>query len=223
MCRLNDNLEKAMTKPQQKIDLFKENKAEYKAGATPVVVETSPAQYLMIDGQGAPDGPAFEACIGAIYSVAYTIKMRCKAAARTDYVVSKLECTWYMPDPKMDFAATPRDQWQWTLMIRTPDHVTRDDLREAIDVLLDKGKAEKVRAVRLEDLDEGRCIQMLHVGPYDKIHETVLEVGKFADANRLLPNGRHHEIYLSDPRRVAPEMLKSIIRQPVSQQNGRAG
>jgi hypothetical protein len=205
-----------MKKASSKIDLFKEKKTEYKAGATPVVIDTSPAQYLMIDGQGAPDGPTFEACIGAIYSVAYTIKMRCKAAARTDYVVSKLESIWYMPDPKMDFAATPRDQWQWTLMIRTPDHVTNDDLREAIDVLLDKGKAEKVQAVRLDDLDEGRCLQMLHKGPYDGIHETVLEIEKFAEAGHLALTGRHHEIYLSDPRRVAPENLKTLIRQPVS-------
>lgn len=204
-----------MAKVTDKIDLFKEHKAEYKAISKPVFVETTAAQYLMIDGQGAPGGTVFEECIGALYSMAFTIKMTRKFAGLGDYTVCKLEGLWYTEDGCDDFANIPQDKWLWTLMIRTPDCVKQADLNKAVKALLKKGKAEKVKDVRLEKLNEGKCVQILHVGPYDKVAEAIEKMQTFTEENGLSFTGKHHEIYLSDPRRVAPERLKTIVRRPV--------
>jgi hypothetical protein len=205
-----------MAKSDGKIDLFKEHKAEYKATAKPGFVEVGPAQYLMIDGQGAPGGAAFEECIGALYAMAFTIKMTRKFAGQGDYTVCKLEALWYTTDSSDDFANIPQEQWCWTLMIRTPECVGQADLDKAVIALLDKGKAEAVKEVRLEKLNEGKCVQALHVGPYDQVGEAIEKMQALADENGLSFTGRHHEIYLSDPRRVAPEKLKTIVRRPVA-------
>ena len=101
-------------------------------------------------------------------------------------------------------------------MIRTPECVTQKDLDKAIDALLKKGKAEAVKPVRLETLDEGQCVQILHVGPYDKVSDAIEKMQALAEENHLSFTGKHHEIYLSDPRRVAPEKLKTIVRRPVN-------
>jgi hypothetical protein len=204
-----------MAKTKEKIDLFKENKAEYKATAKPGFVEVGPAEYLMIDGQGAPGGPVFEECIGALYAMAFTIKMTRKFAGLGDYTVCKLEGLWYTKDGSDDFAGIPPEKWRWTLMIRTPECVKRTDLEKAVKALLDKGKAEVVKDVRLEILKEGKSIQILHVGPYDKVAEAIEKMQVFAEENQAAFIGKHHEIYLSDPRRVAPEKLKTIVRRPV--------
>lgn len=204
-----------MTAPE-KINLFKLHKQEYKAAKTPSLVEVAPAQYLMIDGHGDPSSPLFEACIRALYSVAYTIKMRCKAAGRTDYVVSKLECTWVPPENPDESSEVTLEQFSWTMMIRTPEHISDEDLRQAVEVLMDKGKAEKIKEVRLENMAEGICIQMLHMGPYENIHESVVALHTFAEQNQVVLCGKHHEIYISDPRRAAPEKLKTLLRQPIA-------
>ncbi|MBL7214051.1 MAG: GyrI-like domain-containing protein [Phycisphaerae bacterium] len=196
-----------------KIDLFKEHKAEYKATFKPALIKTTVSQYLMIDGQGAPGGPVFEECIGALYSMAFTIKMTRKFAGLGDYTVCKLEGLWYTEDGSDDFATIPQEQWCWSLMIRTPDCVKQKDLDKAVKALLDKGKCEKVKDVRLEKLEEGQCVQILHVGPYDRVCEAIEKMQALAEENGLSFTGKHHEIYLSDPRRVAPEKLKTIIRR----------
>ena len=114
------------------------------------------------------------------------------------------------------FACLPKDQWQWRLLIRTPEFVTAEELAKAVAVLREKGKGGPVQEVRLESLAEGLCVQMLHVGPYDREGETVEVMKAYAEQNSLKFHGRHHEIYLSDPRRVPPERLKTILRQPVT-------
>lgn len=202
-----------MTEPE-KIDLFKQFKAEYKAAAKPALVQTSPAQYLAVDGTGAPDGADFEQCIGALYGMAFTIKMTRKFAGLGDYTVCKLEAVWHAPAGKRFEDLTP-DQWCWTLLIRTPDFITREDLDRAAAALRSKGKAERVGDVRLDTLDEGRCAQMLHVGPYDQLGESYMHLHAFAANQGLTPDGRPHDIYLSDPRRVDPAKLKTIVRLPV--------
>ena len=204
-----------MAKTQEKIDLFKEYKSEYKATAKPGFVEVSSAHYLMIDGQGAPGSAAFEERIGALYSVAFTIKMTRKFAGLGDYTVCKLEGLWYTEDASDDFATIPQDKWCWTLMIRTPECVKEPDLNKAVKALLDKGKANAVKDVRLESLKEGKCVQILHVGPYDKVSEAIEKMQALAEDSGLAFTGKHHEIYLSDPRRVAPERLKTIVRRAV--------
>lgn len=201
-------------KTQQKIDLYKLHKTEYAATRKPALVEIKPATYLAISGQGAPGGERFTASIGALYGVAFTIKMTRKFAGKQDYAVCKLEGQWWS-DPGKDLAKLPLDQWLWNLLMRTPEFINEEDLRQAVAVLLKRGKGEDVKRVRLETLAEGPCVQMLHVGPYDKECETILVMKAFAEKQQLQFSGKHHEIYLSDPRRVPPDRLKTILRQPV--------
>jgi hypothetical protein len=201
-------------KSQPKLDLYKLHKAEYVATRKPVLVELKPASYLAVSGQGAPGGDLFTASIGALYGMAFTIKMTRKFAGLQDYAVCKLEGLWWS-ESAANFAKLPKDQWLWKLLIRTPDFIKDDDLRQSVAVLLKRGKGEDVKRVRLESLAERLCVQMLHVGPYDRECETIAVMRAFAEKQQLGFAGKHHEIYLSDPRRVPPERLKTIVRQPV--------
>jgi hypothetical protein len=198
-----------------KIDLFKQHKDQYVAPKKPVLLTADEAMYLAIDGRGEPGGDEFTDKIGALYGAAYTIKMTRKFSGQQDYVVCKLEALWWLDDGKDDFAGTPREKWNWKLMIRTPKIVKQQELDKAASALIEKGKSPAVREVKLEEIPEGRCVQMLHVGPYDKESETVEVMEAFAAEQELEFRGRHHEIYLSDPRRVPPERLKTILRHPV--------
>ena len=199
----------------EKIDLYKQFKSDYKAVSKPLLVDTTPAMYLTIEGAGAPGCELFQKSIEALYSMAFTIKMTRKASNLGDYVVCKLEGIWWS-DKTEDLTDLPLDQWQWKLMIRTPDCVTQDDLTKACDAVLAKGKAQQVKNVILEEIAEGLCAQMLHVGPYEQEHKTIEIIRQFISQNQLVASGKHHEIYLSDPRRVPPERLKTILRQPVT-------
>jgi len=201
--------------PSEKIDLYKQYKDQYKSPKKPVLITVGAATYLAIAGRGEPGGPEFTEKIGALYGVAYTIKMTRKFTGRQDYVVCKLEAQWWLDDPTKDFAAVPRDRWNWKLMIRTPDIVTKDELQKAVSVLIEKDKSPAVREVKLESVSEGLCVQMLHVGPYDREGETIELMKAFAEQQGLEFHDRHHEIYLSDPRQVALERLKTILRHPV--------
>ncbi len=201
-------------KAPEKLDLYKQNKAEYAARRKPGLVEIKPATYLAIAGQGEPGGKQFTAGIGALYGAAFTIKMTRKFAGDQDYAVSKLEGQWWS-DSAPDHSQVPPQQWQWKLLIRTPEFVTQAELDKAVALLLKRGKEPEVKQVRLETLEEGQCVQMLHVGPYDKECATLKVMREFAEKKGLRFDGCHHEIYLSDPRRVPPERLKTILRQPV--------
>ncbi len=203
----------------QKIDIFKLHKAEYKAGKKPAIVKTTRAMYLAVAGKGAPGADDFQAAIAAIYSMAYTVKMGRKADGKGDYTIGKLEGIYWTADGA-DLATAPPASWCWWLMIRTPEEVdgfpiTDEDLVTARSRLRDKKKDEGSDKVRLDYLDEGECVQMLHVGPYDKEHQTIAVMLEYCREENLEAHGRHHEIYLSDPRRVAPENLKTILRLPV--------
>jgi hypothetical protein len=180
-------------KTQPKIDLYKLNKSEYAATRKPAMVEIKPATYLAISGQGAPGGEAFTASIGALYGMAFTIKMTRKFAGKQDYAVCKLEGQWASA-AEPNFAKLPPAQWLWKLLIRTPDFFKEEDLRQAVAVLLKRGKGEDVKRVRLESLTEGQCVQMLHVGPYEKECETIAVMKTFAEKKQLEFSGKHHEI-----------------------------
>jgi hypothetical protein len=194
-----------------KLDLCKLHKAEYAAPRKPALIPTKPAWYLVIAGQGAPGGDRFTACIGALYGAAFTIKMTRKFAGQQDYAVGKLEGLWFFDG---DPGGIPKDQWRWKLLIRTPDFISEKDLGAAVATLLKRGKSREVEEVKLETISEGFCVQMLHVGPYEKEGDTVAQMAAFADTAGLKLFGPHHEIYLSDPRRVPPERLKTILRVP---------
>jgi hypothetical protein len=200
-----------------KLDLYKLHKSEYAASRKPALIQMAEATYLTIIGQGAPGSESFTDRIGALYGVAFTIKMARKFAGLQDYAVSKLEAQYWCGDGGADFSRISKDEWCWKLMIRTPEFVTQDDLEKAVDTLVKRGKAPSVQQVKLEELQEGLCVQMLHVGPYDREPESIALMKSFAEEKGRLLHGRHHEIYLSDPRRVAPERLKTILRIPVAE------
>jgi len=200
---------------QTKIDLHKHHKAEYAASRKPALVKIGKACYLAIEGQGAPGTEVFTASIGALYGVAFTVKMTRKFSGRQDYAVCKLEAQWWS-DGEREFTAVPKQAWRWKLLIRTPDFVTQKEVESAVAVLLKRGKGKEAERVRLESLSEGKCVQMLHLGPYERESETIESMREFAASQALAFKGRHHEIYLSDPRRVAAEKLKTILRMPVT-------
>jgi len=197
-----------------KLDLYVKHKREYVAGRLPAFVRVGPARYLAISGHGVAGGEEFQKALGALYMMAFTIKMARKFAGR-DYAVSKLEGLWW-PDEGDTTKPGPRKLWNWQLMIRVPTFINEKELKSTIDQLLAKGKDPEVGRVKLAEYTEGECVQMLHVGPYSTEEETVGKMREFAAMAGRQFSGKHHEIYLSDPRRVAPEKLKTILRIPIS-------
>lgn len=202
----------ASAAPAAKLDLIKLHRAEYVAPRKPVLIATAPAHYLVVNGRGSPGGACFESRIGALYAMAFTIKMTRKFAGQGDYAVSRLECRY---PAHQDGLPEDMDQLEWQLLIRTPDFVGPGDLEAAVAALRKRGKEGDASHVSLARIDEGQVVQMLHVGPYDREGETLEVMEAFANERGLVRAGAHHEIYISDPRRVAPDKLKTILRLPV--------
>lgn len=174
------------------------------------IVDLPAMQYLMIDGHGEPNtSKLFTDALAALYPVAYKIKFASKRDLGRDYTVMPLEGLWWAEN--MDSFTTARDksQWSWTLMIMQPEWITAEMFASA-------AAAAGVNSVRLETLAEGRCVQVLHVGSFDDEAEILAELHhEFIPAAGLTMTGLHHEIYLSDFRRVEPHKLRTILRQPV--------
>lgn len=205
----------------EKLDLAKKYKTYFTAKTKPEIVEIEPAQYISITGKGDPSGEAFAAYIEALYSTAYTLKFACKAGGN-DFVVSKLEGLWWYDENKyagknMSNAPVdiPRSEWEYRLLIRLPDFVTQNDLEASKETVMAKKNNPLVNRVELYTMSEGKCVQILHIGPFATEPETLQQIMAFTTANKLGRNGLHHEIYLSDFRKTAPEKLKTILREPV--------
>ena len=197
------------------IDLKKTLKPYYTASAAkPSLVDVPALSALMVDGIGDPNAPAFAEAIGTLYSVAYTLKFTFKKERAIDYPVMALQGLWCAEDVA-DFANQRRDRWQWTLFIVLPDVVTKADVKKAVEAVKAKGKLDRMPEVRLEKFKEGRAAQILHIGPYAAEAPTIERLHRFVAEQGLKLRGRHHEIYMGDPRRAAPEKLKTIIRHPV--------
>jgi hypothetical protein len=197
-----------------KLDLYKKHKKEYVAPRTPQLVDVAPACYLSVRGKGEPGGPIFSAKVGCLYNVAFTIKMA-KKFAGCDYAVCKLEGLWWGDRKEADFLSQPRQRWNWKVLIRIPEFITEQDREAAIEALLTRNKPAEVAEVKRETLTEGRCVQMLHVGPYSKEGESIARMREFAQEHGLRFHDLHHEVYLSDPRRVPEARLRTILRHPV--------
>lgn len=196
-----------------KIDLYAEHSSEYAAPKSPIIVETTKAYYLAIEGEGSPKDAVFTNAIGALYNVAFTIKMARKFAG-TDYKVTSLEGLWWTARDG-NFMDVPKKDWRWRLMIRIPDFIAAAELKDAVAKLLERGKSDLVKRVKRVSLNEGKCVQVLHTGAYDDEAPTIEAMKAHASANGLRFRGLHHEIYLSDPRRVASSRLRTILRHPV--------
>lgn len=199
----------------EKLDLKKTRKPLFTAPLNRFVTITAPrVSYLMVDGHGDPNAaPAYRLAVESLYATAYTIKFACKANGQ-DFVVAPLEGLWSAADPE-SFIARRKDEWDWTMMIMVPDPVDHDTFLAA-KVAARKKLGVLPESLRLESLEEGLCLQALHVGSYDDegpllamLHGEIMPSGGYDFA------GRHHEVYLSDPRKSVPEKLKTLIRQPV--------
>lgn len=181
------------------------------------LVTVPPLQYLMCDGAGDPNtAPAYRQALEALYPVAYALKFASKRELDRDYVVPPLEGLWWADDPALFTTRRDKSSWQWTLMILVPDWLTREHVDRAREAAGAKG-VDGVHAVRLDTLDEGLSVQTLHVGSYDDEAPVLAELHDRVIPERgLRMTGHHHEIYLSDARRTAPDKLRTILRQPVA-------
>lgn len=196
-----------------KIDLVKQDKSYYCSKAVPQEVNFKEVRCLSIVGQGEPAGPAFTEAVQALYPLAYGVKGISKKSGR-DFAVPKLEGLWWVVSEKPALEV-PRSQWHWKLLIRVPDFVEDETVAQARAVVHEKNGLAVVKDIKFETLCEGRCVQILHVGPYKTEPESLAKLESFMKLNGLLKNGFHHEIYLSDPRKTSPEKMKTILRQPV--------
>lgn len=199
-----------------KIDYKKELGTLYNPSAkVAALVDVPTMNFLKIDGAGDPNGsPTYQAAVEALYAVSYTLKfMVKKGPTGLDYGVMPLEGQWWV-DNLADFSYDDRRHWHWTMMIMQPDVVTAE-MVEAARQEVAKKKGLDLAGLRFEVLDEGRAAQILHLGPYSEEPATVACLHQFIAEQSLQPRGKHHEIYLSDPNRTAPEKLKTVLRQPV--------
>jgi hypothetical protein len=200
-----------------KIDFKRELKHLYRPPAREVVLVDVPAlRYLMIDGTGDPNTtPAYAEAVEALFSVSYTAKfMVKKGAGQVDYAVMPLEGLWWADDLSA-FESNDRSQWRWTMMVNQPDVVGDDVLHAALAEVKRKKGLAAVDRLRLESFTEGPCAQVLHIGPFSEEGPTIQRLHDFIQARGTLA-GKHHEIYLSDIRRAAPDKWKTVIRQPMA-------
>ncbi|MCX6642660.1 MAG: GyrI-like domain-containing protein [Candidatus Bathyarchaeota archaeon] len=199
----------------EKIDLKKILKSIYSARESPEILDVPEGLFLTYSGRGAPGGKVYSEALNALYSTAYTLKFDQKKKGR-DFSVMALEGLWWWDDESIVNLeeAPPRETWNWTSMIRVPDFVTKEMVEELKPGITEK-KGLLVDRVILDHFHEGLSAQILHVGPYsDESRTQKILHGFIKDQNYKL-RGKHHEVYLSDPNRTAPEKLKTILRHPV--------
>ncbi|MCU4672661.1 GyrI-like domain-containing protein [Microbacterium fluvii] len=182
------------------------------------VITVPPLQYLMIDGHGDPNTSAdYAAALAALFPVAYRLKFFSKRELDRDYAVMPLEALWWADDMAAFTTARDKSAWSWTVLNLVPDWIAADQVAEAVDQVARKGDAPRIRELRIETLDEGLVVQTLHVGSYDDEAPVLARLhDEFLPAEGLTLRGCHHEIYLNDARRTAPEKLRTILRQPVA-------
>lgn len=178
-------------------------------------IDVPQMNFLLIDGEGAPGSVAFGEAIEALFSVSYTLKfMVKKGPLETDYGVLPLEGLWWADDME-NFSVDNKEDWKWTLMIMQPDLVSPDLVSSAVDQVKAKKNPAALPLLRFESYAEGRAVQTLHVGPFSEEGPVVQALHSYISENGYSMGGKHHEIYLSDFRRAAPEKLRTIIRQPL--------
>jgi hypothetical protein len=199
-----------------KIDHARELSRLYRPHKEPELVDVPPMRFLTVDGHGDPnDSQVFREAVRALYAVAYGLKFAVRRLDAIDYKVMPLEGLWWIPNARVwDFE--DKSDWDWTLMVMQPDFVTDGLVREVVD----EGEQKKIAAVdriRFETFEEGSAGQILHSGPFSEERPTLERLHTFIRGQGLIPVGKHHEIYLSDPGRTRPERLRTILRQPVAE------
>ncbi|MEA5114940.1 MAG: GyrI-like domain-containing protein [Geobacteraceae bacterium] len=202
----------------QKIDCLKKLQHLYGPSAKKVeIVDVPEMNFLMIDGEGDPNtSQAFKDAVEALFSLSYTLKFMVKKGEMgVDYGVLPLQALWWSDDPSA-FSTGNKDAWKWTVMIMQPDFITRELVGVASKEVQRKKKLASLSLARLEAFKEGKAAQILHIGPFSEEGPTIEKVHSFIESSGSQRIGKHHEIYLSDIRRAAPEKWKTIVRQPMS-------
>jgi hypothetical protein len=212
--------------PMVELDLRKQWKHLYAPSAKKVeLVDVPEFKFVMIDGRIEPGqapgtSPGFEEAMGALYGAAYTLKFMSKLRKQdqVDYPVMALEGLWWVEGAEFDISTAWEaftDRWVYTVMIMQPDHITPDMFAEAVAQAAKKKPNPAFARLRLESFREGLCVQTMHIGPYATEPATIERMHNWADENGYRLAGKHHEIYLGDPRRADPEKLKTVLRHPV--------
>ncbi len=202
----------------KKIDYKKDLKHLYKPSPKKVeIVEVPQMNFLMIDGQGDPNtSQEFQDAVETLYSLSYTLKfMIKKGASEIDYGVLPLEGLWWADDMSQ-FITGNKETWKWTLMIMQPEFVTTKLFNEAVEQVRKKKNPAALAKVRFESYPEGKAAQIMHLGPFSEEGPTIEKVHRFIEENGFKRTGKHHEIYLSDIRKAAPEKWKTVVRQPMT-------
>lgn len=211
--RLNSNWWNEMMK---KVDFKKELNRLYKSSSKEVVfVDVSKMSFLMVDGAGNPNtAQEYKDAIEALYAVSYALKFMIKKEKAIDYVVMPLEGLWWTDDMSK-FSVENKDIWKWTSMIMQPEYVTKDLYDKALEQVEKKKNPPALSKIRFESFHEGLSAQIMHIGPFSAEGPTIKKLHNFIKENGYELRGKHHEIYLSDPRRAKPEKMKTVIRQPI--------
>jgi len=198
------------------IDLRKEFKQLYNPPVKEVVlVEVPDLAFLMVDGMGDPNtAQDYQDSLACLYNVSYTLKFLIKKEMSIDYPVMALECLWWT-DNILEFSADNKDIWKWTSMIMQPACVTAERVSRVCEELKHKKDLPALPKLRFEHFHEGLSAQIMHIGPYVAEKPTIDKIHAYIKEHGYTLNGKHHEIYLGDPRRAAPEKLKTVVRQAV--------
>ena len=201
----------------EKIDYKNELKHLYRPTTKKVeIVEVPKMNFLMIDGDGGPNHPTFQNAIEVLFPLSYTLKFMIKKSdIGIDYGVLPLEGLWWADDMS-SFIKDKKDDWKWTLMIMQPELITNEMVVEAVNQVRVKKNPISLPLVRFESINEGKVAQIMHIGPFSEEGPTVQKLHSFIKDSGKKIIGKHHEVYLSDIRRAAPEKWKTIIRQPMS-------
>ena len=205
-----------------KLDFKKEYKDLYLPKTKPMLIDVPPMEFIMVDGAGDPAGEQYQQAIGTLYALAYAIKMSKMSGNQPpgyhEYVVPPLEGLWWISGGAFSFEQ--RENWLWTAMIRQPDFVTPGVFAWAVEECRRKKPELDFSTARFESFTEGLCVQIMHTGPYSDEPRSVAMLKDFMKQNNLVDqtgsDRKHHEIYLSDPRKTAPEKLRTVLRHPVA-------
>ncbi|WP_026882646.1 GyrI-like domain-containing protein [Clostridium akagii] len=214
---------------KEKLDYKKKYKDLYSPKTKATLIDVPTMNFIMVDGEGNPndEGGAYQSAVELLYGLSYIIKMSKKMEYQPvgyfDYVVLPLEGLWWLENDNMDL--TQKDKYRWTVMIRQPEFVTKEVFEWACAELKIKKPKIHISKAHFETFTEGLCVQIMHIGPYDAEPKTIAQIETFIKEQNLKNaissikvNGnirRHHEIYLSDPRKTKPEKLKTVLRHPV--------
>lgn len=196
-----------------KLDIVREDPRYYRAGSRPEIAEFGTNSYLTIEGKSEPGGKEFQDGIDLLFGLCFGLKFHFREKGK-DFSVPRLECQWWSGSGK-PFYRVGRSEWVWKLMLRVPDYVSAASVASAVKDVSRKREGMHGSLPKLERLKTGKCVQVMHTGPYENEKETGAVIQRFMTEHGLECSGPFHELYLSDPRRTSPERLKTIIRQPV--------